>query len=1370
VNALSLRRALVSGLLSIAAWGAPALLAQAVPPPAYLEPFETYGAPGEPPGWFDSAPGNPDQEAPGLFKTWPDPVSSGNLAFGHKGASRSCTHYRPRVFDVARGFRFEGRMMRTKTKGRVGVSFLSKFPAFDDYYLLTQKDGGDPVRLEAVGHGQVAGDRDADLSMAANVWYRFTIEATLEAADRVRLRAKLWRVGQAEPPSWSIDVVDPSFGGANGGGDGHHDRRTGWIGVCAEGAAEKYVDDLTIWNGETTPGDTEAPQIQILESGLELPPGALYNRTVVPVVVVTDASPVTTTLTLDGAGFTSGTPVAAEGPHQLGVTATDAAGNTATAGVSFTIDLTPPVFGVVNPPESSLTSNPAVILSGRVSGAVALELAGQNVPLTGPADEDFSVGPLALAEGGNSLLLTAADAAGNRAQLLRTLILDTTPPVVAILQPAAGGVLGTRSVDVAGTATDAFLVGVRVGGVDAVVDGNLWSLPVVPLAEGENTLTVTARDAVGLVSTATVTLESDTGAPAITILESGSPFPDGTVFRRPVLPTWSATDATALVVEGRLNGQPTASGSAVEADGLYELTVTAQDAAGNSAARSVSFRIDTTAPVFGPIQPPDGALVGTTTVTLSGTVGGEATAVRSGDTAATLTGESFQLGPLALTEGLNTFPLEALDAAGNTTAASHRIERDTVAPVVTILSPANGSLVTGSTVTVTGTAVDLHLAEVRVQGVVAPLGGETFSVVVPVAAGTANLTVVATDAAGNRGEATVAVVHDTEPPVLVIREAEVELLSGTAFNRPVTPTVEITDASSFTADVRLDGTPYVAGTAVVADGQHELAVSATDAAGNSAAKTILFTIDTVGPVFVTIEPAAGTVTAAPQVVLQGRVTGAAAVRVDGVAVPLVGETFTAGPLALAEGANSFELAAVDEVGNRVVQLHRLVRDATPPALAIASPAADALLASRSITVQGTAGDPHLSTVTVNGQNGVLTGGGWVVTQLPLQEGANTLTAVATDAAGNTRELTRQVVADTLAPELVITDPAAGTVTPDARIVLRGQVSDPHLDRVDAAGTRAAVTAGAWSAEVALAEGANSLVVAAFDRAGNRAEATVSVRRDSTAPDVEIERPADGARVGDAEIAVSGRVADEPGLTVTVNGRPATVTGNRFEAAGVPLLAGENRLVARAVDAQGNFGTHTRTVFRDDEAPTFVAAQPAAGALAVALDGDFVLTFSEALDTPGAADLRLETAAGAPLAVVVTAAGAELAVRPAAPLPSATALRLILTAGLRDLAGNPLANPGELSYTTADEGAPGAPTLAPSPAALCALVLVLSGSAEPGSTVEVAGGGGVGGARPPGHPAPRGERRGRGGQPLRRDPRRGDPGLPGAAGGFGAARR
>jgi len=66
-----------------------------------------------------------------------------------------------------------------------------------------------------------------------------------------------------------------------------------------------------------------------------------YNTAPVPVVGVTDANLASVSVALDGAAYTPGTPITANGAHALSVVAADLAGNVASSTVSFIVNLPP---------------------------------------------------------------------------------------------------------------------------------------------------------------------------------------------------------------------------------------------------------------------------------------------------------------------------------------------------------------------------------------------------------------------------------------------------------------------------------------------------------------------------------------------------------------------------------------------------------------------------------------------------------------------------------------------------------------------------------------------------------------------------------------------------------------------------------------------------------------------------------------------------------------------------------------------------------------------------------------------------------------------------------------------------------------------
>ena len=1294
-------RSLCWGLAILAAGAASA---QA---PVYTENFESYGAPGEPPGWFDSSPGNPGNEAPGQFKVWSDPVVGANRAFGHKGASESYSHYRARTFHAADGFRFEGRMMRTKSKAHLGVTFLSDFPLRDEHYRLALTNDNGTVRLEGRGSGSANGDTESGVSLDLNVWYRFAIEVAKTGSIQ-RIRAKVWKGSQSEPAAWQIDATDDSG-----------ERPSGWIGVWAEGSGEKQWDDLNIRS--TTVADTDPPAIQITEGGAALAEGALFSRAVVPAIQIVDASAFNSTATLDGQPFVSGTSVGAEGAHTLAVSATDAFGNSASRTVHFTIDRTAPQWLSIVPPAGSLTRDPSVALSGQVTGAISVSIDGVPASLSGTA---FTGAPAALDEGERIFTLIATDAAGNATSVLHPIVRDSLAPQISIVSPAAS-VVAVSPIGVAGSAIDPHLAAVAVNGRPAALSGASFALADLILAEGANSILVRATDALGNASEVTRGVVLDTIDPVVSISEGGQPLADGARFHRDVVPVISATDATDLSVTVRLDGAAFTSGSTISEEGEHELSVEAIDAAGHRTARQIRFEIDRTPPVLSDLDPADGSLVASAQVVVRGRAAGAAS-VTVGGSAATLDGALFVSSPLPLADGETAIPIVAEDAAGNRALATLRLIRDDSAPALAVSEPAEGAIASSASIAVVGTASDPHLESVRVAGVAAVVAGDAFRRDgVELAPGSNTILVEARDGAGNVARVERHVVLDAEPPVVRILVAGAELTDGARFGQAIAVTIEVQDATATTVEARLDGSPYVSGASIAADGVHTLAVTATDAAGNRTSRAVEFEIDVSAPVFAETAPADGAVLSAAEVLVTGRVQGATVVQVDGAAATLAGDGFTAGPFALAEGARTFQVVALDEVGNRAEKTISIVRDATAPTVAIAQPAAEAVVGTTTVSVSGTAVDPRLDSVKVNGVAATVgAGGSFVAAQVPLVEGTNDLVARAVDRAGNAAEARRTVVLDTRDPEIAILDPAAGTVVAEATIEVSGTVSDAHLDRVTVGGVVATVADGSFQATVPLVEGVQTLTARAIDTLGHESEATVSVERRSTAPRVEIESPVEGFRTSAAAVAVSGTVETREGLTVTVAGIAADVSAGRFSAADVPLVEGENRLIARARDPLGNEGVHTRVVVRDTEAPRFEASDPVNGAPAVPVDTLFRLTFSEEMAAPVPGAVRL-LAAGVEIPFDLETAGDEIVLRPRAPLPAGAALRIELAPLLADLAGNPLANPTAIELSVVDQTAPGTPLLAPQPpAALCAETLDLAGTAEPNAALLVEGGAGV----------------------------------------------
>ncbi|WP_146171986.1 choice-of-anchor X domain-containing protein [Pseudoduganella armeniaca] len=245
---------------------------------------------------------------------------------------------------------------------------------------------------------------------------------------------------------------------------------------------------------------------------------------------------------------------------------------------------------------------------------------------------------------------------------------------------------------------------------------------------------------------------------------------------------------------------------------------------------------------------------------------------------------------------------------------------------------------------------------------------------------------------------------------------------------------------------------------------------------------------------------------------------------------------------------------------------------TATGVEITSPANGAYLNTPAITVAGSVGDPA-ARVTLNGITAVVSGTSFNAS-VPLNEGPNTITAVATNSGGTTTTASILVTLDTTAPKVEIYSPVANAVTTGDKATVSGMVNDIVVGTVNP--QQATVTVNGIAAEVLnrsfiardvpLQAGANTIQAVATDRAGNRATTATSVTR-------------------------------------SASGGLALVSGNNQRAAAGALLAAP--LVVALTDARGAPVANRPVVFRVVGLDGTVAATalPGPGLPAVAVNTD-----------------------------------------------------------------------------------------------------------------------------------------------------------------------
>ena len=720
-----------------------------------------------------------------------------------------------------------------------------------------------------------------------------------------------------------------------------------------------------------------------------------------------------------------------------------------------------PALTIASPGQAVIyNAMPAIAVAYSESGGPGIDVTTLAVALDGVTLGGCAVGASSatcgappVSAGGHSVAASIRDRAGNAAAASFSfqLVMDAAQPTIAIASPAAGSLLSNGSTPIVATFSDpnaAIVVGsVRlvIDGVDVtaqaqITAGGLTYTPAASLASGAHAATVSARDTAGNAAQATVDFVVDATVASVAIVSpadgsfvaTGTPAIQGRYSDAAVginLATISleidGVDVTGAAQIGAAGLSYTP--AAALAEGFHVVQLAASDTLGQVANAGAQFMVDLTPPAIS-VTSPTGTLVSAgARPSVAVSYGDSGSGVDPTSLKVTLDGLPAALTcnagaqgalcvpPGDLTAGAHTVAASIRDLAGNvgTAGASFVLTVD-LAPVVTIASPANGSVLTAPAVTVAGTVISAPgaagVSQVTVNGVAATLTGNQFAATVPLHEGVNRILVSAVDALGMSGAAAVTAILDSVPPALAVSAPA----DGATVNASsVTVTGQASDDSS-AVSVTVNGQPAAVqngnfGSPVaLVEGANPIAVVATDGAGNRTEVDLQVTRFSL-PAVTIDAPADLSYIAATTVSVSGTVSDpGATVTVNGMAAPLSGTSFTAPEVPLIEGGNTVTATAVSSLGHVGTATVRVVRDLTPPHLAVSYPANGATVFDPAITVSGLVNDvvagtvnAEQVTVTVNGLAATVANRSFLVAGVPLAPGSNTLNVVAVDQSGNT---------------------------------------------------------------------------------------------------------------------------------------------------------------------------------------------------------------------------------------------------------------------------------------------------------------------------------------------------------------------------------
>jgi len=616
---------------------------------------------------------------------------------------------------------------------------------------------------------------------------------------------------------------------------------------------------------------------------------------------------------------------------------------------------------------------------------------------------------------------------------------DQTAPVIVLISPPDASLVATAMPEIA-VATSDELSGIDVETLVFLLDGvdrtgevtadetGFTFTPGGPLAEGPHEIEVAISDRSENEGREIFHFTVDTLGPTIEITAPVGPFLSDA--EPAIVVTYgdetSGVDLATLAVS--VDGIDVTASCTVEAasatcaspplaEGEHLFAASIADQTGNGSATETTVTVDLTPP-----------LITATATPPANDAGWNSTAVTvSFDCQDALSGVASCPDPVTLsTEGEGQVVSgTATDVAGNSATVEVTISIDFTPPTVTATAapPANGAGWNNSPVTVSFDCQDA-LSGVAMCSPPVTLSAEGAG---QVASGSG------VDVAGNSATADATVSIDLTPPVF--DPAELSPLPCPELTLELQPEVRACFADglsgiapgsvSLTVDgIDRTGESVLSGSCIswtpAADfepGEHTAVIAAADVAGHPGSRSWCFEIASPVLAIAITSPPAGVVTDASTIAASGTVDPLAeTVTVNGQPATVGGGVWSVTGIPLSEGKTMVTAVARNAAGGIGTATVSVVRDTAPPVIRIETPRAGAVLTSLQVDVGGLVNDIVTGTtinsddcqVFVNGVEAEVANRSFLVTDLLLKRGLNTLVAEARDRVGNVSSHTIQV--------------------------------------------------------------------------------------------------------------------------------------------------------------------------------------------------------------------------------------------------------------------------------------------------------------------------------------------------------------------------
>jgi hypothetical protein len=560
----------------------------------------------------------------------------------------------------------------------------------------------------------------------------------------------------------------------------------------------------------------------------------------------------TRSYSLNGAASDSYAMPSVDGSYVLVVTDTDAAGNYVSATLEFTLDttlLTPTAVLSLDSGDGAdgITNAAGVTFSLLASGDTRSYTIND-----GDASDEFLT---PTAEGTYKVVVIDTDAAGNTDTATLLFEFDQTlkTPTASLADDSGDSKedLITNSAALSLSVQDEDAT--RSYQVDNLTASDIY---VAPTDQGSHTVLVTDTDTAGNTAKVRVSFSLDTTLTTPTVAfasgsDTGSSAQDAISNSAALTFNSKDEDATRVYTLSKA-GVQVASGAeyaAPSADGVYDLSVTDTDTAGNTKSASQRFTLDTTAPTAPLISSVDSGSKG------DGITNSAALTFNDKDVGAT---RSYSLSvngadPVVgaqysapTVDGVYVLVVQDTDTAGNSSSAEISFTLD-ASLTQTSVSLEDDSGTNKTDLVTNNAALSLNQKDEDATRTYQVDGGSASqSYVLPVLDGSHIVLVTDTDVAGNVKTASLTFTLDTfiSAPTVALANG----YTGTGTTASAAMVFNTKDAGAtriYTITVGAVSTPYTEYVAPVYNGSYEVTVTDTDSAGNKASASVDFTLYTV---------------------------------------------------------------------------------------------------------------------------------------------------------------------------------------------------------------------------------------------------------------------------------------------------------------------------------------------------------------------------------------------------------------------------------------------------------------------------------------------------------------------------------------------